>query len=66
MLDIYDKEGRIVQILGGMESFILEISYKIVITREKSGMRSKFLIIDEGISSLDKENLSNIEEIFKL
>ena len=64
ILDIYNDKDEIVNFVGGMESFMIDLSFKIVLSRLLEVSRSNFLIIDEGISSFDKEHLGNIEELF--
>ena len=53
-----------VMMLGGREAFMMDIAFKIVLSNIANLPRSNFLFIDEGISVLDKENLSNINELF--
>jgi DNA repair exonuclease SbcCD ATPase subunit len=64
MIDIYNENNEIVHFVGGMESFIIDLSIKLVLSRILEISRSNFIIIDEGISSFDKEHLGNIEELF--
>jgi len=59
-----DKNEYNIMMLGGRESFMMDISFKIVLSNIANLPRSNFLFIDEGISVLDKENLSNINELF--
>lgn len=63
MIDIWDNENKVVT-LGGMETFILDIAFKIVLSRISEISEGNLIIIDEGISALDKEHISNIEELF--
>jgi exonuclease SbcC len=64
MIDIYNENNEIVNFVGGMESFIIDLSIKLVLSRILEISRSNFIIIDEGISSFDKEHLGNIEDLF--
>ena len=63
MIDIWGNENKVVT-LGGMETFILDIAFKIVLSRISEISEGNLIIIDEGISALDKEHISNIEELF--
>ena len=49
---------------GGMESFIIELVVKLTFSKFSILPRSNFFIIDEGISVLDQENVSNICFLF--
>jgi len=64
IINIYDGENKIVDFVGGMETFILDISFKITLSKIMELSKCNFLFIDEGISSFDKDNLTNIEELF--
>lgn len=59
-----NKDEYNVMMLGGREAFMMDIAFKIVLSNIANLPRSNFLFIDEGISVLDKENLSNINELF--
>ena len=50
--------------LGGRETFIFDIAFKIVLSKIGELPRSNFLFIDEGISVFDKNNLNGIGELF--
>ena len=50
--------------LGGRETFIFDIAFKIVLSKLGELPRSNFLFIDEGISVFDKNNLNGIGELF--
>jgi exonuclease SbcC len=63
MIDIWGNENKVVT-LGGMETFILDIAFKIVLSRISEISEGNLIIIDEGISALDREHISNIEELF--
>lgn len=64
MIDIIGTDGKKIITLGGMETFMLDISFKIVLSRIADRSDGNFLFIDEGISALDKEHIGNIEELF--
>ncbi len=49
---------------GGMESFIIELVVKLTFSKFSILPRSNFFIIDEGISVLDQQNVSNICFLF--
>ena len=53
-----------IKILGAMECFIIDLVLKITISTITEMPKSQILFIDEGISVLDKENLSNINNLF--
>ena len=53
-----------ISMMGGRETFIMDIAFKIVLSKIANLPKSNFLFIDEGISVLDKDNLSNIGELF--
>ena len=50
--------------LGGMESFIIDLSLKLGFSKFANLPRSNLFIIDEGISVLDQERISNISHLF--
>ncbi len=50
--------------LGGRETFIFDIAFKIILSKIGELPRSNFLFIDEGISVFDVNNLSGIGELF--
>ena len=50
--------------LGGRETFIFDIAFKIVLSKIGELPRSNFLFIDEGISVFDTNNLNGIGELF--
>ena len=57
-------EVRSLLLYGGMEAFILDIAFKIVLSQLAILPKSNLLIIDEGISVLDKDHISNISILF--
>jgi DNA repair exonuclease SbcCD ATPase subunit len=64
ILEIRNKNGGIVEYVGGMETLIIEISLKIVLSKIIEKSKCNILILDEGITSLDKENMANIDILF--
>ena len=50
---------------GGMESFIIELVVKLTFSKFSILPRSNFFIIDEGISVMDQQNISNISSLFQ-
>jgi DNA repair exonuclease SbcCD ATPase subunit/DNA repair exonuclease SbcCD nuclease subunit len=64
IIEIKDKKGGIVEYVGGMETLIIEISLKIVLSKIIEKSKCNILILDEGITSLDKENMANIDILF--
>lgn len=51
-------------IYGGMETFILDIAFKIVLSQLSVIPKSNLLIIDEGISVLDRNHINDISYLF--
>lgn len=50
---------------GGMETFIIELVVKLTFSKFSILPRSNFFIIDEGISVMDQQNISNISSLFQ-
>jgi len=59
-----DSNSRSVYIHGGMESFILDIAFKITLSNFAKLPKCDILFLDEGISAFDNERLSNIDILF--
>lgn len=70
-VDIDDKDiyGKIVyseddvwpiELIGGMERFIVNIAIRVALISVSSLPRSNFLIVDEGFGSLDSDNANNL------
>ena len=49
---------------GGMESFILDIAFKITLSNFAKLPKCNILFLDEGISAFDNERLNNISMLF--
>jgi len=64
IINIYDNNNNVVDFVGGMEGFILDLSLKITLAKIMELSKCNFLFIDEGISSFDKDNLTHIDELF--
>jgi DNA repair exonuclease SbcCD ATPase subunit len=59
-----DNKNRNIMMVGGRESFVLDIAFKIVLAKIAHLPKSNFIFIDEGISVFDKEHLNNITDLF--
>ena len=59
-----DNKNRNIMMLGGRESFVLDIAFKIVLAKIAHLPKSNFIFIDEGISVFDKEHLNSITDLF--
>jgi exonuclease SbcC len=55
--------NMIVNILGGMEMFIINIAFKIALANVSIIPKNKMLIIDEGVSVLDKNHIEKFDKI---
>ncbi len=55
--------NMIVNILGGMEMFIINIAFKIALANVSIIPKNKMLIIDEGVSVLDKSHIEKFDKI---
>lgn len=58
-MEIY-KDNNCINTSGGMESFIIDLAFKIVITRIAYLPKPNIFFIDEGISVLDSDHIANI------
>ncbi len=63
LIHILDQEENIINILGGMEMFMINISFKIALSNVSILPKNKLLIIDEGVSVLDKEHIEKFDNI---
>ncbi len=63
LIHILDSEENIINILGGMEMFMINISFKIALANVSILPKNKLLIIDEGVSVLDKEHIERFDNI---
>jgi DNA repair exonuclease SbcCD ATPase subunit len=63
LIHILDSEENIINILGGMEMFMINISFKIALANVSILPKNKLLIIDEGVSVLDKEHIEKFDNI---
>jgi len=66
ILDSYPSidNPRSVYMHGGMESFILDIAFKITLSNFAKLPKCNILFLDEGISAFDTERLNNIDILF--
>jgi len=60
---INENINKSVQMYGGMESFIIDLSFKIVLSQLAILPKCDILIIDEGISALDSNHIENLESL---
>ena len=63
LVHILDNAGHIINILGGMEMFIINIAFKIALAGISILPKTKMLIIDEGVSVLDKSHIDKFNDI---
>jgi DNA repair exonuclease SbcCD ATPase subunit len=63
LVHILDDNGHIINILGGMEMFIINIAFKIALAGISILPKTKMLIIDEGVSVLDKSHIEKFNNI---
>jgi DNA repair exonuclease SbcCD ATPase subunit len=63
MVNIVDDKSNIINILGGMEMFIINIGFKISLSALSLLPKNKLLIIDEGVSVLDKQHIEQFDKI---
>ena len=64
-INVYNENDEIINILGGMEHFIVNISLKITLGKLSVLPKCGLLIIDEGVSVLDKEHIEKFHIIAK-
>jgi DNA repair exonuclease SbcCD ATPase subunit len=66
ILDSFPNESadKSVFMHGGMESFILDIAFKITLSNFAKLPKCNILFLDEGISAFDGERLANIDILF--
>ena len=62
-INVYNENEEIINILGGMEHFIVNISLKITLGKLSVLPKCGLLIIDEGVSVLDKEHIEKFHII---
>ncbi len=63
IVNILDNNNNIINILGGMETFIINIGFKIVLSTLSLLPKNKLLIIDESVSVLDKQHIEQFDKI---
>ena len=64
-IDFIAPDGKRTSTLGGMESLMHDVAFRIALSQLALVPRYNFLIIDEGISVIDKERLANIDSLFE-
>ena len=64
-INVYNENEELINILGGMEHFIVNISLKITLGKLSVLPKCGLLIIDEGVSVLDKEHIEKFHIIAK-
>lgn len=62
---IVETPFGIIDSISGMESFMIDLAFKIVLTQISEMPRSNVLFIDESISVLDHDRLTNIDSLFE-
>ena len=65
LVHIKDSDNNIINILGGMEMFLINIAFKISLANVSIIPKNKMLIIDEGVSVLDKNHIERFDKIEK-
>lgn len=63
LVHIKDNMDNIINILGGMEMFIINIAFKIALANVSIIPKNKMIIIDEGVSVLDKQHIERFDKI---
>ena len=61
---IHTIDDHIIYTIGGMESLMLDFTFKIIVGYLSIMPKCNLLFIDESISVLDKERLDHIDDIF--
>lgn len=61
-----NMEGIRLDMYGGMESFLIDLSFKIVMMEMSRIPKCLFLLIDEGIAAFDSNNLGNLDNLWGL
>ena len=60
-----EENGIISTQLSGSQTFITNVAFRLAINK-MNAIKSKFLIIDEGFGTCDKEKLQNVDKLFIL
>ena len=63
-LSILSNNDNIIHTISGMESFMLDLVFKIIIGHISVIPKSNVIFMDESISVLDKHRLASIDELF--
>lgn len=68
-IDIYlqysEEDVWPVELISGMERFLVSLSFRVALSNLTSLPKSNFLVIDEGFGVLDSENLNAIQQLFE-
>ena len=62
--DFTKELDSFILIHGGMEGFIMDLAFKITLSKFALLPKSDILFLDEGISAFDKEKLNSIDTLF--
>ena len=57
-------DDKVIHTLGGMESMMLDLTFKIIMSQMSIMPKCNLIFIDESISVMDKNRINNIEELF--
>lgn len=61
LIELYDEKNNQISYLGGMEYFICNIAFKIYLSSILNIPTCDILVIDEGVSALDKYHIEHFE-----
>jgi DNA repair exonuclease SbcCD ATPase subunit len=61
-----DEQCWALELASGMEKFISSLAIRVALTGVSSLPKSNFLIIDEGLGTLDRDNLASISMLFNM
>lgn len=66
VLSIYptNHNNMSVDIVGGMQGFMIDLAFKIVLSSLAKLPKSNMLVIDEGLSAFDSKSISNVSTLF--
>jgi len=64
IMESYVDNNKIVNLFGGMESVILDLSFKMVFSQIAILPKCDLLIIDECLSFFDNKRIENIDKLF--
>ena len=58
------EDDKVIYTLGGMESMMLDLTFKIIMSQMSIMPKCNLIFIDESISVMDKNRINNIDELF--